>query len=292
MEPGLRDPRILTDLHGVEVSLCTQNAQRVSLAYLLGLNCMRSLLTGFKWKKEEYKTEHFETLKDPSRESRKSEVAFCEQFEQAVMLCLKMLSKTGMDRKDNFTVFLSSACTPKPELATLVSTEHSWIGLLKDTTTDCAMAAFGDQCLEFKHNVGATCGGIGRSAFLTAIAPNGLAEPLPMTKASRLDVPGSTSWVWNWDVEKLQVGESFWLGERGILRLKSHLTDGVLVTEWRPSGLKTAMKMFVGKEYPHREYTEIDQSGEESVRPIPVIVVSDRARGMGKDGTAFILARK
>jgi hypothetical protein len=291
MEPGFRNPRILTDLHGVEVSPCTHNARRVSLAYLLGLNCMRSLLASYSWKTEHYQTEHFATLKDPSRETRQMDATFREQFGQAVTLCLKMLSKTGVDRKENFSVFLSSECTPKPELATLVSTEHTWIGLLKDTTTDCAMAAFGDHCFEFKY-AGATCGGNGRSVFLTAIVPNGLAEPLPLTKTRRLDPTRVGvefgSWAWDWNVEKLRVGEGIWLGERGMLRLRSHLKDGVLATEWRPSGLKTAMKMLVGKEYPHREYTEVDQSGEESVRPIPVVVISDRARASAKDGTIFM----
>jgi len=290
MEPDLRDPKMLSDLHGIEVSLCTHNTQRVSLAYLLGLKCMASLLSGFSWKSEQYKNEHFETLKDHSRELRQLNSEFREQFEQAVMLCLKMLSKTGLDRKDNyaFTVFLSSACTPKPELATLVATEHSWIGLLKDTTTDCAMAAFGDQCLEFKHNGGATCGGVGKSAFLTALVPNGFSESPLKAKIGSTDTPDSATWACSWDLEKLQVGEAFWLGERGTLRVKGRLASGVLITEWQPSRLKSAVKMFVGKEYPHREYAEIDQSGEGGVKPVPVVVVSDRARGERKGGSALV----
>lgn len=290
MEPDLRDPKMLSDLHGVEVSPCTHNTQRVSLAYLLGLNCMASLLSSFSWKSEQYKTEHFETLKDHSRELRQLNSEFREQFEQAVILCLKMLSKTGIDHKDNnaLTVFLSSACTPKPELATLVATEHSWIGFLKDTTTDCAMAAFGDQCLEFRHAGGATCGGVGKSAFLTALVPNGLSESPLKAKIGSTDDPDSVTWAWSWDLEKLQVGEGFWLGERGTLRVKGRLASGVLITEWQPSRLKSAVKMFVGKEYPHREYAEIDQSGEGGVKPVPVVVVSDRARGGRKGGSAFV----
>jgi hypothetical protein len=46
--------------------------------------------------------------------------------------------------------------------------------------------------------------------------------------------------------------------------------------------------MFVGKEYPHREYAEIDQSGEGAVQPVPVVVVSDRARGERKGGSALV----
>ncbi|KAH8749025.1 hypothetical protein F5882DRAFT_421664 [Hyaloscypha sp. PMI_1271] len=290
MEPDLRDPKMLSDLHGVEVSPCTHNTQRVSLAYLLGLKCMASLLSSFNWKSEQYKTEHFETLKDHSRELRSLNSEFREQFEQAVILCLKMLSKTGVDQKasNTLSVFLSSVCTPKPELATLVAAEHSWIGLLKDTTIDCAMAAFGDQCLEFKHNGGATCGGVGKSAFLTALVPNGLSESPLKARIGSPDAPDSATWAWSWDLEKLQVGEGFWLGERGTLRVKGRLASGVLITEWQPSRLKSAVKMFVGKEYPHREYAEIDQSGEGGVKPVPVVVVSDRARGERKGGSALV----
>jgi hypothetical protein len=48
------------------------------------------------------------------------------------------------------------------------------------------------------------------------------------------------------------------------------------------------VKLFVGKEYPHREYAEIDQSGEGGVEPIPVVVISDRTRVGRKGGSAFV----
>lgn len=292
MEPAFRGPRILADLHGVEVSICTHNARRVSLAHLLCISSMRSLLSGFNWENEEFKTEYFETLTDCSRELRQSNTAFREQFEQAVLLCLKMLSKTGVSQKgDNFSVFLSSPCTPKPELATLVSAEHSWTGLLKDTTTECAMAAFGDQCLEFNHTVGARCGGIGKSALLTALVPNRLAEcPLLVMEATE-GISESGERVETWSFENLEVGECFWLGDIGILRFKGKLTTGILVMEWQSPGLRTAMKMLVGKEYPHREYTEVDQSGDESLKPIPVIVVSKSASGGRKQSRSFVILR-
>jgi hypothetical protein len=134
------------------------------------------------------------------------DATFCEQFGQAVTLCLKMLSKTGVDRKENLSVFLSLECEPKLELAMLVLTEHTWVGLLRDTATDCAMAAFGDQCFEFQY-AGATCGGNGRSVFLTASVPNGLAESLPLTKPGRLDPTTKVgvnfdSWAWDNDYQR------------------------------------------------------------------------------------------
>ena len=172
MEPEIRDPKLLEDLHGVEISMCTYNAQRVSLAQILRLKCMHHLLRDFNWRDPDYRAEHFLTLEDTLRPKRLLDAQFKEKFDHAVMLGLKMLSKTGVDRQNNLRVFLSSICTPKPELATMVLKEYSWIALLKDTTTECAMAAFGDACLEFKYPDGVSCGTAGQSALRSAMIPH------------------------------------------------------------------------------------------------------------------------
>lgn len=64
LEPDLRDPKLLEDLHGVEISMCTSNAQRVSLAHLLRLQCMRHLLRDFAWEDPRYRDEYLLTLED------------------------------------------------------------------------------------------------------------------------------------------------------------------------------------------------------------------------------------
>lgn len=74
-----------------------------------------------------------------------------------------MLGKAGIDVQGNLSVFLSTASTPKLELAKMLSKEHTWIGLLKDTVTECALVAFADSCLEFKYRGGVLCGGAGHS---------------------------------------------------------------------------------------------------------------------------------
>ena len=280
MEPGIRDPKLLEDLHGVEISLCTHNARRVSLLQILRLKSMRCLLRGFDWEDDRQQMEYFRTLEDPLRPARLLETRFKQKFESAVMLCLKMLSKTGVDAKENLRVFLSSTCTPKPELATMIPKEHSWIGLLKDTITECAMVAFGDSCLEFKHEEGVSCGGIGRSALRSAMIPNSSILPsLPQVKLREMKSTESQRWTLGLDVSSLEIGKVFSFGERGNLCLKGHLGDGALLMEWRASSLKTALKVIVGREQVHREYTEIDHSEEgpvSQVRPIPIFVLSDR----------------
>lgn len=280
MEPEIRDPKLLEDLRGVEISMCTHNARRVSLLQILRLKCMRCLLRDFDWEDDRQQVEYLRTLEDPLRPTRIHETRFKEKFGDAVMLCLKILSNTGVDAEDNLRVFLSSTCTTKPELATMIPKEHSWIGLLKDTITECAMAAFGDSCLEFKHEEGISCGGIGRSALRSAMIPNSSILPsLRQVKLREMKSTESQRWTLGLDVSSLEIGKVFWFGERGNLCLKGHLCDGALLVEWRASSLKTALKVIMGREQVHREYTEIDHSEKGSVsqvRPIPIFVVSDR----------------
>ncbi|KAL2070045.1 hypothetical protein VTL71DRAFT_14725 [Oculimacula yallundae] len=257
MEPEIRDPTLLDDLHGVEISICTSNAQRVSLAQILRLKCMHHLLRDFSWQDPEYCAEHFLTLQDTLHPKRLRDPLFKKKFDYAIMLGLKMLSKTGVDRDGNLQVFLSSTCTPKPELASITSKEHTWVGLLRDTTTECAMVAFGDSCLEFKYNDGVSCGTIGHSALRSAIV------------------------LHSKEVSIIEIGKYFSLGERGSLRLKAKLGGDMMVMGWSSNSVKMAIKSRLGRDLIHREYTEVDHSEDSGIpQLLPVIVVSDRSRGL------------
>jgi hypothetical protein len=196
------------------------------------------------------------------------------------MLGLKMLSKTGVDRQNNMRIFLSSICTPKPELATMISKEHSWIGLLKDTTTECAMVAFGDSCLEFKYHNGAVCGRIGHSALLSAIVPHSsMFAPLRQGNLHEESKDTCQNSIRGLGMSSLAIGNTFSLGERGQLRLKSNLGGSALVMGWSPHSMKMVFKYKLGGGPVHREYTEIDHSEEgKMVQRVPIIVMSDRSR--------------
>lgn len=273
LEPEVRDPRLLEDLHGVEISMCTSNAQRASLAHILRLKCMQNLLRDFSWGDPTYHTEHSLTLLDTLRPKRQNDPQFKEKFDNAVMLGLRMLSKTGVDKRNNLQVFLSSTCTPKPELVTMVPKEHSWIGLLKDTTTECAMAAFGDSCLEFKYQNGVSCGGPGNSALRSAMIPH--SSYLRRGQLEKVQ----NSWMYGWASSILEDGKTFSLGERGKLRTKSNLGGSGLVMEWSSQAWKKAFGKIGGREQVHREYTEVDHSEDAGLAlPVPIIVISDRPR--------------
>jgi len=94
MEPDLRDPEILDDLNGLEVSLCTHNSQRALLSHLLGLHCMRSYLRNFGWGNKRYESYYLDSLYKDSWGEHMQDKAFRERFEKAVMLCLNVLRKT------------------------------------------------------------------------------------------------------------------------------------------------------------------------------------------------------
>ncbi len=162
--PELRDPRLLQDFYGLEVSLCTQNAQRTQLGRILGLGSMCRYLKTFRWKTDSAKQAYFDALKcftednDALRVTWERHNQYQEDFGRAVLICLKALEKTGINHKGQLSTFLSSEATARPELIVLEPKKHTWIGLLKDDEINCTMAVIGDECLEFKHKLGSICG--------------------------------------------------------------------------------------------------------------------------------------
>jgi len=277
MEPDLREPKMLNDLYGIKVSMCTQNALRTSLSQLLSLNCMRSYLSNFKWDNATYESKYYETLKDCPPRMLLEDKTFREKYEKAVLLCLKMLTKTGVDCNKDLLVFLSSPHTAKPELATLIAKHHSWAGLLRDTITDCSMVAFADQCLEFHHDKGVACGIRGNTVLRTALIPNTKDMVLDVVKVELQD--DTEGWSARWDVTALKPGRQIWLGERGELSLVALMPDGSLLVKWRPSMVALKMKRLLkSQELPHREFVEIqdNESKRKAVRPIRVFIMSDR----------------
>lgn len=232
---------------------------------------LQHLLRDFNWHDPGYRTEHFLTLEDTLRLKRLLDPQFKERFGSAIMLALKMLGKTCVDREDNLQVFLSSACTPKPELATMALKEHSWIGLLKDTRNECAMVAFGDSCLEFKHQSGVSCGAAGQSALRSAIIMHSsISRQLRSTNKTTAATQGSTPEL---DISALETEKNISLGERGELRLISNLNEGTLLMRWCPNSTKLAFKRKPSRTIVHREFTEIDETG--AAQPVPIIVLSD-----------------
>ena len=238
--PELRDPRLLQDFYGLEVSLCTQNAQRIQLGRILGLSSMCQHLTSFNWMTECAKQAYFDALDSFGKDNEAFQQTwekhnqYHEDFGRAVLVCLKALEKTGINHKGQLSLFLSSKVTARPELIAMEPKEHSWIGLLKDNEISCCMAVIGDECLEFQHRLGSICGSSGRSVLRTALVINGQNKPHRICKKHTHSQEAiMDGWKSRWSVRNMEVGSDVWLGRNGTLSLLSHLSDGTLLMNWR-----------------------------------------------------------
>ena len=278
--PELRDPRLLEDFYGLELSLCTQNAQRVQLGRILGLGSMCRYLRSFRWKTGCAKQAYFDALEgfrddsDALQQAWERHNEYQEDFGRAVLVCLKALEKTGINHKSQLSTFLCSEVTARPELVAMEPKEHSWIGLLKDSENSCCMAAIGDECLEFRHEFGSVCGGSGRSCLRTALIINPLSKPHGICK-KRPIYETTDGWTSRWSVRAMETSSDVWLGRHGTLRLLHHLPDSTLLMDWRASLITTAVKTFIDKEKPHREYSENIRKDQRRTRPIPLFVMSN-----------------
>ena len=278
--PELRDPRLLEDFYGLEISLCTQNAQRVQLGRILGLRSMIRYLRSFRWKTGCAKQAYFDALEefrddgDALQHAWERNNEYQEDFGRAVLVCLKALEKTGINHKSQLSTFLCSEVTARPELIAMEPKEHSWIGLLKDTENSCCMAAIGDECLEFRHNFGSLCGRAGRSCLRTALVINPLSKPRGICKKRPIH-EATDGWTSRWSVRAMETDSDVWLGRHhGTLRLIRHLPDSTLLMDWRASLITTAVKTF-NKTNPHREYSENIRKEARRTRPIPLFVMSN-----------------
>ena len=280
--PEARDPRILQDFYGLEVSLCTQNAQRIQLGRILGLGSMCRYLNSFTWKTECAKRAYFDALRsfrddsDALQHSWERHNQYQEDFGRAVLVCLKALEKTGINHKGQLSTFLSSTATARPEVIALEPKEHNWIGLLKDTESSCCMAVIGDECLEFRHENGAMCGRSGSSVLRTALVINRVNTPRGIYKKRAYSYEATDGWTSRWSVKAMDTNSDIWLGKHGTLRLLSQMPEGTLLMEWRASMISTAFKSFIDKEKPHREYSENIQKEARRTRPIPLFVMSSQ----------------
>jgi hypothetical protein len=155
--PYERNPWIVWNFYGVEVSACTYNTRRKRLARILGSPIMRNYLEGvfMAWPSPECKDKYFDSLND-------SAISFPEFYSdantpkdwrdamgQAVAASLKALSTTGNDENNNLTALWA----PNPRdrwKVTIRKKQQHWAGVLKDTVETCSFGIFTTVCWEFK----------------------------------------------------------------------------------------------------------------------------------------------
>ena len=214
------------------------------------------------------------------QQSWERHVQYRGDFGLAILVCLKVLEKTGVNHNGQLGVFLSSDVTARPELIGMEPKEHDWIGILKDSEDSCCMAVVGDECLGFRYKGGARCGRSGRSVLRTALVINHQNLPLGIKRKSYgHEVTGN--WKARWSVRGLAANSEIRLGTHGTLGVQSRLCDATLRMDWRASDMITrVVRNYFDNEKYHREYIEDIQKEARDIRPVPVFVMAKKVTDM------------
>jgi hypothetical protein len=277
-EPELRDPRDLTNLWGVAISLCTMNAERISVLELLNTPSMGRYLKRWDWKNAGCKGDFLAVLETGDPEE------FCSLWEQnpdwheelgkVLLSCFQALSHTGFDpERQEFAAFWVSPGTTLPKRVLLKPSEHSWIKFLHDSEVSFTVAVMVEDCLGAKFGR-RRCGSLeGGSALRTSICINYNIDPSEKLVRRKLPATPPQKWDFSWDVSGLDRGACFRIGH-GRLKTIQVLTRSCLLLEW-DLVLREALRKLMGikshERDSHWEYTELVDI---HVRPIPVYLLS------------------
>ncbi|KAL8884886.1 MAG: hypothetical protein Q9215_007159, partial [Flavoplaca cf. flavocitrina] len=301
-EPHTQDPRELGSFWGLAVSLCTMNARRVRVTDLLGLESVIGLLTAFTWSDEAW---------DPVEAKPRSKIrdryieavhsadpyALADMWEQnpawraelgsVLLVCLKILSKTGFDpNHDEFHILWKQAHFRGPRRVILKVKDQSWIRFLHDSTHSMTMAVIVEDSLGqssvcgndrpqwFKHP----------SLLETSICVNTELEVFRRlrTKPASLD---PYQWFWGdhcslwpriWDISRMKEGDLIWTSAKTRLKIIRCVDKWGLLLEW-DRVMRDKIRLVIGlkpaERVSHWEYTNEDEEDWE-VRPIPVHIIS------------------
>ena len=295
-EPQYQDPRELENFWGVAVSLCTMNARRVRLVELLGESSVLSLLHRFQWTDErpdgrsDKRWNLFKALQSSNPralcELWEKQPTWREELGKALVMCLRILFKTGYDENRNeMNVFWLPSGSHSPKLVTLTPSDQKWVKFLKDTTYSVTVAVIiedklGDEprCQDKPSDWFKT-----PSVLETAISVNRSLEPAPdLLKypswkdtgpwISRAD---GRSWNSIWLVSGLDSGKHIWVGPEDRLKIIRPLTKWHLLLEVdtvKRAILRDIIGLQPNERLSHWEYTD-DEAESSDVRPIPVQIV-------------------
>lgn len=296
-EPGLREPREFENFWGVAVSLCTMNARRVRLVELLGENSVTCLLKRFQWSdldadgNSHRRRSFFKAVRsvDPCAlgDLWDNNPSWREELGKALLICLRILSKTGYDdnRNEFYLLWLPSGCRG-PRRVTLRPTDRRWITFLKDTTCSMTAAVVVEDSLGNIHPCRRNRPGWFEepSILETALCINRTLDPASRLKRAR-GCPEEAHWIlrtdaqtWKhvWDVSRLARGERLWVGSESRLKVLRSLSDWHLLLEV-DIVIRALLREIIGirpsERVGHWEYT--DEEGEPiDTQPIPVHIIS------------------
>ncbi|SPO01353.1 uncharacterized protein DNG_04029 [Cephalotrichum gorgonifer] len=186
--PERRNPQVLNQYLGVEVSHCTGNARRISVRGLLVLKPVALLLERqFPGWRDEVWGREFEAAIESSDDEAIENVwiKFKDQrAEMAQLVCyaLDLLSPTGMSDSKLKVGFFNNGQEGSLDLEVGLNT---WATLLKDTPLTAAFAIINERCLR--------CHVPDHSASACSTTTDGLAMALTMME-SRISIPAFSGW--------------------------------------------------------------------------------------------------
>jgi len=198
--PERRNPQVLNQNLGVEVSHCTGNARRVAVRTLLTLKPMTlALERQFPgWRDRPWGGPFWDAVSGHSDAAVEAVWKTFEehraQMAQLVCFALDLLSPTGLEESKLSVAFLNNGQESSVSLDVKMNT---WALLLKDTPVTASFTIINERCLlcRVPDHSAAGCSSSGSEEALT-------------TLQSQIAVPASSGPAWNRVLVK-SVGESF-----------------------------------------------------------------------------------
>lgn len=284
--PERRNPRLLGNRWAVAISLCTLNAERVSIFQLLKTPSMSRFIAQFRWSDSDRKDRFLDILETGSLDTLCDLWALNPEWQDelgnVLLNCFQALSLTGYDcnRKEFAALWVSPQPTDSvfPKRVLLMPSEHSWTKFLRDSEVSFTVAVIVEECLRARF-WGQRCGDSkGVSALHTSICINDEIDPSKqlVKREAHAQEKQKCGWDWTWDVSGLKIGACFPLGAHGRLRTIEVLTSSRLLLEWDlvwRNALLEKVGMQRRERANHWEYTELYPV---RVRPIPIYLRSSR----------------
>ncbi|KAF4625997.1 hypothetical protein G7Y89_g12163 [Cudoniella acicularis] len=284
--PKGRNPYLLANRWAVAISLCTLNAERISVYQLLKTPSMSRFIARFRWSDNDRKDRFLNILETGSLDTLcdlwAQNLEWQDELGNVLLNCFQALSFTGYDcnRKEFAALWVSPQPTNSvfPKRVLLMPSEHSWTKFLRDSEVSFTVAVIVEECLRVRF-WGQRCGDSkGVSALHTSICINDEIDPFKqlVKREAHAQEKQKCGWDWTWDVSGLKIGACFPLGTNGRLRTIEVLTSSRLLLEW-DLVWRNALLEKVGiqrrERANHWEYTELCPV---RVRPIPIYLRSSQ----------------
>ncbi|KAI9711488.1 MAG: hypothetical protein M1820_002051 [Bogoriella megaspora] len=286
---GTRNPVILEQWLGVEVSFCTRNARRRRLKQILNSTTMRNWLEACR-NRDHLPCDHAfsEALSSSNphafKELYSKHKEWRQDLGQLVSWCLEGLLYSNVDADRVLRVLWM----PRSDQRYRVKVRHnpnSWTGLLVDTEEMCSMAIMSGKCLHTDYRDASICqaqtlppGRSNSTIFETAVRVNE-AAPRPKGLELRASENEKTRQA-RWSISRVPRGEKFVL-DSCRLRVIEPFARTRLLVQWEAGVMgklhsaRQQVARTIGKETLYHWELKSDSAEEEwPTKPIPLFVVS------------------